>query len=102
MTPERYAIGSVEWAGLSKLVEECGEVIQVAGKILAGSPDEHWDGTHLPTRMANELGDLLAAVDFFLSMNPNLDPTVVLERRDRKTDLFDEWHTQQRFEETTE
>ena len=29
-----FAIESSHWAGLSKLNEECGEVIQVIGKIL--------------------------------------------------------------------
>lgn len=29
-----FSLGSRTWPGLSKLVEECGEVLQIAGKIM--------------------------------------------------------------------
>jgi NTP pyrophosphatase (non-canonical NTP hydrolase) len=69
-TERPYAIGSETWPGLSKLVEECGEVLQVAGKLMGtGGQVEHWDGTDLRERMTEELADLLAAIDFLQYMN---------------------------------
>src|SRR4051812_18172341 len=69
-----FSIGGELWPGLSKLIEECGEVGQVAGKIIGneGRPD-HWDGSHLPTRLADELDDLEAAIMFMRQHNPCLD-----------------------------
>lgn len=40
-----FSLGSRTWPGLSKLVEECGEVLQIAGKIMGtGGTVQHWDG----------------------------------------------------------
>ena len=91
-TPGPYSIGSDHWPGLSKLIEECGEVIQVAGKLLgAGGEVEHWDGTNLRDRMASELGDLLAAIQFFGSMN-DIDSERLAARMEQKVELYCEWH----------
>lgn len=90
-----FAIGSINWAGLSKLVEECGEVIQVCGKIIAtGGDTEHWEGADLAERLEAELGDLLAACEFVVDKN-NLDGEAILTCRDAKLDIFEEWHTNQ-------
>ena len=67
---DQYCIGSARVPGLSKVVEECGEVSQVAGKIIGlGSIGEHWDGTNLKDRLEAELGALLAAVDYLVEKN---------------------------------
>jgi NTP pyrophosphatase (non-canonical NTP hydrolase) len=90
----KFAIGSRTWPGLSKLVEECGEVLQVAGKIIAtgGEPD-HWDGTTLRQRLVDELGDLSAAIGFVVDQNlDDLDRHQVEIRRDQKRRLFEDWH----------
>lgn len=29
-----FSIGSKRWPGISKLIEECGEVLQIAGKLM--------------------------------------------------------------------
>jgi NTP pyrophosphatase (non-canonical NTP hydrolase) len=90
-----YSIGSDHWPGLSKLIEECGEVIQVAGKIIATNGETaHWDGTDLRERLQDELGDLVAAVAFVGERN-HLDQDRVLARVDEKSDLFDRWHVEQ-------
>ena len=40
-----FAIGDKKWPGISKLVEEAGEVTQVAGKLMGSGGDIlHWDG----------------------------------------------------------
>jgi NTP pyrophosphatase (non-canonical NTP hydrolase) len=90
-----FAIGSRTWPGLSKLVEELGEVAQVAGKLIAtgGEPD-HWDGTNLRTRLEDELADLEAAIAFVLEHN-DLDAGRVAERRAAKLRQFGDWHREQ-------
>jgi NTP pyrophosphatase (non-canonical NTP hydrolase) len=89
-----FAIRDDEWAGLSKLVEECGEVLQVIGKIMGtrGHVD-HWDGTDLAARLEEELGDLEAAVTFVLAHNwEHLDKDKIYARARDKMALFEEWH----------
>lgn len=90
-----YSIGSSHWPGISKLIEEAGEVIQVAGKLLgSGGVVEHWDGTNLKTRLEDEIGDVLAATDFVVR-HCGLDPVAVEARRLVKRTLFEKWHREQ-------
>ncbi len=87
-----FFIGAQKWAGLSKLIEEAGEVVQVCGKLIANSGRaEHWDGTNLKTRLESELGDLLAAIDF-VQMHARLSAAAIQTRRDEKFELFQKWH----------
>lgn len=89
-----YSIGSDLWPGLSKLAEEAGEVLQVIGKLIATGGDvHHWDGTNLRTRIGEEMGDLLAAINFVAREN-GLDAEVY-ERYVEKKALFQKWHGQQ-------
>ena len=90
-----YSIGSTLWPGLSKLIEECGEVSQVVGKLLGtGGESAHWDGSDLRLRLQEELGDLLAAIDFVMLRN-GLDFSAIQARRSRKYELFNLWHNEQ-------
>lgn len=91
MKTSAYMIGGTTWPGLSKLVEEAGEVIQIAGKLMgsAGST-EHWSGD-LTTGLHHEIADLYAALDFFVGMNA-LDREEVAVRRESKLALFVRWH----------
>lgn len=87
-----FAIGSRTWPGISKLVEELGEVAQVAGKLIAtGGQARHWDGTDLRTRLEDELADLSAAIAFVVARN-GLDDGRIAARREAKLLLFEEWH----------
>lgn len=87
-----FAIGSGTWPGISKLVEELGEVAQVAGKLIAtGGDPEHWDGTDLRTRLEEELADLEAAIAFVVRNN-RLDAGRIAGRREAKLRLFNAWH----------
>jgi NTP pyrophosphatase (non-canonical NTP hydrolase) len=87
-----YAIGSEHLPGLGKLIEEAGEVQQVAGKILGvGGMTQHWDGTDLRERMTEELADLAAAAIFFAQTN-GLDMAHIHARAEEKVALFREWH----------
>lgn len=86
-----YSIGSDKWPGLSKLIEECGEVQQVAGKVIgAGGETMHYDGSNLVDRLEEELGDLLAAIDFVIKNN-NLSRKMIDERTKRKLEVFRRW-----------
>ena len=87
-----YSIGSNHWTGLSKLIEESGEVSQVCGKILGtGGEEAHWDGTNLRTRLEEELADLMAACLFVIQHN-RLDEDKIGERVAKKFLTFEKWH----------
>ena len=85
--PDPYTIGSDRWPGLSKLIEEAGEVIQVGGKLLGsgGSAD-------LRVMLVEEIGDLYAALDFFVDKNLRPDRKAIESRRERKQLAFQRWH----------
>lgn len=67
---------------LALLLEECGEVIQVIGKIQRhGYDSQHRDYGNVPNRqlLEKELGDVLAAVDLLAAQTgyePHLKPDV--------------------------
>lgn len=91
-----YSIGSDVWPGLSKLIEECGEVVQVAGKLLGANGDpNHWDGTDLRERLQEELGDLVAAVQFFVE-RCEVDAHAINNRTRYKLNVFAAWHEARR------
>lgn len=93
---DQYNIGSNKCPGLSKLIEESGEVQQVVGKIIGiGHMGEHWDGSNLRERFTEELADLLAAIDFVAQLN-NLDTNSMADRRIDKFDTFMSWHKEQK------
>jgi NTP pyrophosphatase (non-canonical NTP hydrolase) len=87
-----FSIGGDLWPGLSKLIEECGEVGQVAGKIIGNEGGaDHWDGSHLPTRLVEEMGDVIAAIFFVAKMN-GLDEKAIDARAAEKFKSFERWH----------
>ena len=92
MTAGPYSIGSGHWAGLAKVIEECGEVIQAAGKVIAANGDgRHWDGSDLRQRLEDELADAQAAIAFTIDMN-GLDSERMLNRTADKLAMFRQWH----------
>ncbi len=82
--------------GLAKLVEECGEVLQVAGKLqqypeLQHEDDiAHPDGTKLRERLKEEMADVLAAIEF-VTQKLGLDKYDIFDRAQAKTKLFKQW-----------
>lgn len=75
--------------GISKLTEECGEVLQLLGKLNVFPGGDHPDGKgDLYKRIADELDDLQAAITFFRMAN-EVKPDD--DRIRRKYDLFKEW-----------
>ena len=88
-----FSIGQNIWPGLSKIVEEAGEVLEVIGKLIAtGGRSDHWSGRDLCHDLTEELGDLMAAVTFVLQHNPTLDLERVEQRCYDKWALFEQWH----------
>jgi NTP pyrophosphatase (non-canonical NTP hydrolase) len=91
--PGPFCIGSKKWPGISKLIEEAGEVVQVAGKLLATKGEEsHWDGTNLRKRLEEEMADVMAACEFVCRHNPQLDIGRMADRTVEKLRMFEEWH----------
>lgn len=95
MSAGPYSIGSSRWAGLSKLIEEAGEVLQIVGKLIAtGGEVAHWDGSNLRDRFIEELADLQAACAFVAEVN-GLDSEQLRERTRKKLEQFRTWHAAQ-------
>lgn len=87
-----FAIGDKEWPGISKLIEECGETLQVCGKLIAtGGEERHWDGSNLHKRLEDELADLKAAILFVCDENC-LDGEQFEVRVQKKLARFRRWH----------
>lgn len=71
------------------MVQVCAKLIQVEGHW------NHWSGD-LQEMMADELGDLLAAIDFVIEKAPvGLSRPAIQKRRAEKLALFRKWHDTQ-------
>lgn len=87
-----FAIGDNEWPGVSKLVEEIGELGQVLGKLMGSRGDtKHWSGD-LRDMMQTEIGDVMAAITFLLAHNPALNRETIEAQIKKKVALFEQWH----------
>jgi len=64
-----FSIHSPEWTGLAKVIEEAGEVIQVGAKIITAGGRTDWNGSDLAHRLEDELGDLMATINFLIESN---------------------------------
>lgn len=80
--------------GLVKLLEECGELSQVAAKKIAYLPvDDHPDeGGSLKLRLQDEAADVIAAI-MFVSSKFKFNEEEFFARVDRKIALFNVWDT---------
>jgi len=78
--------------GLAKLIEECGELIQVAGKLLAYPNGKHPDGAGcLHLRLEAELADVAAASSFVIG-HYHLDEDHIESRTVAKFLQYAAWH----------
>lgn len=82
--------------GYAKLIEECGELLQVLGKRLAYyHTEQHPDqGPPLYARMEDEIGDVIGACRFVIEAN-SLDAKSIEHRAGAKLSVFRLWHSQQ-------
>jgi NTP pyrophosphatase (non-canonical NTP hydrolase) len=79
------------WRGIGKLVEECGEVLQLCGKLFAFPYGDHPDDNgDLAIRIEEELADLHAAMRYFILMN-EIDVARINARSEKKLARFYDW-----------
>lgn len=77
--------------GRSKLTEECGELIQVLGKIDAYGVGKHPDGLkNLGERLVDEIADVEAAIAF-VKYKMKLDGKKIKKRKQVKLELYHKW-----------
>lgn len=87
------AIGSTVWPGLAKLAEECGELQQIIGKLMAYPEGDHPDGAGpLVERLQEELADVSGAVNFVVAINDDIDGDKHAHRASAKFGRFLGWH----------
>lgn len=93
-----FSIGSEVWSGTSKLIEELGELQQVLGKLIAThGRTEHWSGD-LREKLVEEIGDVLAAAQFFQDKNlSDEERRRIAERAVTKLGLFNYWQANPRM-----
>lgn len=92
-----FSFGSKIHPGFAKLIEESGELGQVMGKFVqTDGAENHWDGTNLRDRLAEEAADLYAALDFMLATS-DVNRSQVDTRRRQKLLKFWEWHDQESY-----
>lgn len=78
-----------KWRGSFKLIEEMSELAQVLGK-LAQCPDGDHFGRDLRPALQQELGDTLAAIEYFIA-HGGLDRHEILIRAGDKLLKYDAW-----------
>lgn len=87
-----YSFGSELMPGLSKMIEEMGELSQIIGKIQAvGHMGEHYNVRNLEKELVREMGDVRAAIAAFTEIN-GLSKEDVMQRESDKFLLFKRWH----------
>jgi len=74
-----YKITSQDLPGLAKLAEEASEVAQVAAKIIGGC-----DTPAQLMHLEDEMGDLYAALGFFIGNNPGVSWERIVDRAHEK------------------
>lgn len=79
--------------GLAKLIEECGELLQIAGKMVQYPELQHEgytphpSGYNLRGRLEEEIGDVIASV-YYVIDELNLSNRAVEKRVEQKLSLF--------------
>lgn len=79
------------WKGIGKLIEEAGELQQVAGKAIPFPLEDHPDGKGpVRERFIEECADMYAILDYFCEVN-GLPVHTIDERRNEKYIKFCTW-----------
>lgn len=87
-----FSIGQNLWPGIAKLAEECGELVQIIGKLIAtGGRTDHWSGLDLRKELEDEMADVLAAINF-VDRHNDLHSEHIAGRAHAKVILFEQWH----------
>lgn len=78
--------------GLTKLQEECAELIQIAAKKSAFmSTDLYPDGTDMTSALHDEIADVLAAIEFVV-VSMALNANFIEYRKKNKLRRYNEWN----------
>lgn len=86
----------VRWRGIKKLQEEMGELAQELAKLSVCPDGKHWDNAEkgpLIQRVEDELGDVMAAIDYFVTeaeRDESLDIRKINRRRVEKYKKFEQ------------
>lgn len=88
-----FAIGDGAWPGVSKTIEEMGELHQILGKLLGSRGDtNHWSGD-LREKLIEEIADVRAAIYFLMQYNfTSEEKLTIYARTNKKVNKFVEWH----------
>ena len=87
-----FGIGDDVLPGSAKVLEESSELNQVLAKLQATRGSwTYFDGSDLYARLIEEIGDLIAALDYFTTAN-NIDLNEIRERCDAKSVAFEQYH----------
>ncbi len=90
MITSPFSIGSYLWPGISKIIEESGELGKVLGKLMAYPRERYPDGSDLLGDLHEELADVIAAIEFFCTQNA-LDAEFISKRAIAKVHRFQHW-----------
>jgi hypothetical protein len=92
MPNKMFSFGAERWPGLAKLNEECGEVIQIIGKLMMTDGHvAHWSGD-LGIALIDEMADVEAAIRFLRKRLGGAARSYMTERADAKLAKFEHWH----------
>ena len=94
----KFEIGSKEFAGVLKLQEECAELSVVLAKLVTVNAGEYWEGRDLEAELVEELGDVLAAAEYFLLNTTSKIFKGVFKRKKNKLRTFSRWHNEDQIE----
>lgn len=88
-----HQLGDMKYHGIVKVVEESAELIAELAKLTACPDGIFWDGSNIHERVLDEIGDALAAINFFVGQLPNpADQLAINKRCMEKTVKFMMWH----------
>lgn len=77
--------------GLTKLVEECAELSQIAAKKMAYlDVDIHPDGNNMKDKLEEEIADVLAAISF-VTNKFDLNSDFIETRKKIKISKYEKW-----------
>ncbi len=88
-----FAFSDSEWPGIAKLNEECGELVQVMGKLMMiHGTTAHWSGD-LRKMLVDEMADVEAALTFVKENCLTKKEVAAIRRRvASKLKRFEKWH----------
>ena len=96
--PTPFQFACPRWPGLAKLAEECGEVVQVIGKIIGTAGTMRFrDGQTIDrSRLVEEVGDLKAIIGFVEDHAfTAAERSACMRRQAVKRVVFERWRTEE-------